>query len=57
MARWLLKTEPDSYGWDDLVREKKTIWNGVTNAMAPRVIITRTLNPALANNLTNSTAL
>jgi predicted RNA-binding protein with PUA-like domain len=34
MARWLLKTEPDSYAWDDLVRDKKTTWDGVTNALA-----------------------
>src|SRR3954469_10469279 len=34
MAYWLLKTEPDSYAWADLVREKKTTWDGVSNALA-----------------------
>lgn len=34
MARWLLKTEPDSYAWDDLVRDKGTTWDGVANALA-----------------------
>ena len=34
MAHWLLKTEPDSYAWDDLVRDKRTVWDGVTNALA-----------------------
>jgi len=34
MAHWLLKTEPSSYSWDDLVHDKKTPWNGVTNATA-----------------------
>jgi predicted RNA-binding protein with PUA-like domain len=34
MAYWLLKTEPDSYSWSDLVRDKKTVWSGVTNATA-----------------------
>jgi predicted RNA-binding protein with PUA-like domain len=34
MAYWLLKTEPDAYGWDDLVREGLTAWTGVTNAQA-----------------------
>jgi predicted RNA-binding protein with PUA-like domain len=34
MARWLLKTEPDCYAWDDLVRDKRTTWDGVTNALA-----------------------
>src|SRR6266536_5941065 len=34
MARWLLKSEPDTYSWDDLVRDKRTTWDGVTNALA-----------------------
>jgi predicted RNA-binding protein with PUA-like domain len=34
MAQWLLKTEPDCYSWDDLVRDKKTTWDGITNALA-----------------------
>jgi predicted RNA-binding protein with PUA-like domain len=34
MAYWLLKTEPDEYGWDDLVAEGTTRWTGVTNAQA-----------------------
>jgi predicted RNA-binding protein with PUA-like domain len=34
MAHWLLKTEPGSYGWDDLARDKQTVWDGVSNALA-----------------------
>lgn len=34
MAYWLLKTEPDCYNWDDLKRDKKTVWDGVANALA-----------------------
>lgn len=34
MAYWLLKTEPATYAFDDLVRDKKTTWDGVTNATA-----------------------
>ena len=34
MAYWLLKTEPDCYAWDDLVRDKRTVWDGVSNALA-----------------------
>ncbi|WP_294274325.1 EVE domain-containing protein [uncultured Sphingomonas sp.] len=34
MACWLLKSEPDSYGWDDLVRDGRTEWDGVRNAAA-----------------------
>lgn len=34
MARWLLKTEPTVYGWDDLLREKRTVWDGIKNPLA-----------------------
>ena len=34
MAFWLLKTEPGCYSWSDLLRDKKTTWDGVTNATA-----------------------
>jgi predicted RNA-binding protein with PUA-like domain len=40
MAYWLLKTEPSSYSWDDLIRDKKTVWEGVTNALALKHIRT-----------------
>ena len=31
---WLLKTEPSTYSWGDLVRETRTVWDGVSNAAA-----------------------
>ncbi|HKC24173.1 MAG TPA: EVE domain-containing protein [Thermoanaerobaculia bacterium] len=31
---WLLKTEPEAYSFDDLTREKKTVWDGVANPVA-----------------------
>ena len=31
---WLLKTEPSAYGYDDLERDGKTVWDGVTNPVA-----------------------
>ena len=31
MAYWLMKSEPASYSWGDLVRDGKTDWNGVRN--------------------------
>ncbi len=34
MAYWLLKTEPGTYSWSDLERDKKTVWEGVANATA-----------------------
>lgn len=34
MSYWLLKTEPGTYSWDDLVREKRAVWDGITNPLA-----------------------
>ncbi len=31
---WLMKSEPDVYGWDDLVEEKEGTWDGVRNHTA-----------------------
>src|SRR3954453_10662726 len=40
VAYWLLKTEPECYSWDDLSRDKATVWDGVTNALALKHIRT-----------------
>lgn len=34
MAYWLMKSEPASYSWDDLVRDGETVWDGVRNNQA-----------------------
>jgi len=34
MAHWLMKSEPSSYSWDDLVRDGGTEWDGVRNPTA-----------------------
>ena len=34
MAHWLLKTEPSTYSFNDLEREKKAVWDGVSNSLA-----------------------
>jgi predicted RNA-binding protein with PUA-like domain len=35
MARhWVLKTEPSEYGFSDLVRDRRTRWEGVSNPVA-----------------------
>ncbi|HTW95797.1 MAG TPA: EVE domain-containing protein [Tepidisphaeraceae bacterium] len=34
MGHWLLKTEPTSYSWSNFERDRKTVWDGVTNALA-----------------------
>lgn len=36
MAYWLLKTEPSTYSYTDLERDKKTTWDGVSNNLALR---------------------
>ena len=38
MKYFLAKTDPDTYSLDDLEREKKTAWDGVTNPLAVRAI-------------------
>ena len=35
MAYWLMKSEADVFGWDDLVRDGKTEWDGVRNYTPP----------------------
>lgn len=34
MAYWLAKSEPTTYSWDDLVKEKQTCWSGIRNYAA-----------------------
>ena len=34
MAHWLVKSEPSTYSWDQLVKDKQTEWSGVRNYAA-----------------------
>lgn len=34
MNYWLMKTEPSTYAWEDLLKDKKTGWDGVRNFQA-----------------------
>jgi predicted RNA-binding protein with PUA-like domain len=34
MAFWLMKTEPSKFSYGDLEREKRAVWDGVTNNTA-----------------------
>jgi predicted RNA-binding protein with PUA-like domain len=34
MSNWLFKEEPTHYSYDDLVRDGRTSWTGVRNALA-----------------------
>ena len=38
MSYFLAKTDPDTYSLEDLEREKRTIWDGVTNPQAVKAI-------------------
>jgi predicted RNA-binding protein with PUA-like domain len=33
-STWLVKSEPSSYAWAQLVRDGRTVWDGVRNALA-----------------------
>ncbi len=33
---WLFKEEPTHYSYDDLVRDRKTVWSGVRNPVAQK---------------------
>ncbi len=38
MSYFLAKTDPDTYSLEDLEREKRTLWDGVTNPQAVKAI-------------------
>lgn len=40
MALWLLKTEPEEFNFDDLVKAKRAVWDGVANPTALKHIRT-----------------
>lgn len=66
MAYWILKTEPDSYSYADLVRDGGAVWDGVANnaallhmrAMAPgdRALIYHTGDERAAVGLADVTS-
>lgn len=33
-GKWLMKSEPEAFGWDDLVADGETLWDGVRNHRA-----------------------
>lgn len=34
MSYWLVKSDPDSYSWEQFIKDKKTVWDGVRNYQA-----------------------
>ncbi len=44
MKYWLLKSEPDTWSWDDQIKEKITMWDGVRNYQAKNNLMSMRLN-------------
>jgi predicted RNA-binding protein with PUA-like domain len=40
VARFLVKTEPSTYSYSDLTRDKRTVWDGVSNPVALKHLAT-----------------
>ena len=40
MARFLVKTEPSTYSFADLTRDRRTVWDGVSNPVALKYLAT-----------------
>jgi predicted RNA-binding protein with PUA-like domain len=38
MSYFLFKTEPDVYSFDDFLRDRETVWDGVTNPTAVKYL-------------------
>lgn len=38
MAAWLFKEEPEHYSFADLQRDGRTVWDGVSNALAQKYL-------------------
>lgn len=38
MSHWLLKSDPETYSFQDLLRDGKTVWDGVRNAQAKKYL-------------------
>ena len=36
MGQWLVKEEPEHYGYDQLEKDRKTVWAGVRNPLAQK---------------------
>jgi len=44
MKYWLLKSEPNTWSWDDQIKEKITMWDGVRNYQAKNNLMSMRLN-------------
>ena len=48
MAHFLFKSEPGDYAYTDLVREKRTVWQGVKNPLALKHMSTAKVGDTVA---------
>ena len=44
MKYWLLKSEPSTWSWDDQIKEKITMWDGVRNYQARNNLMNMRVN-------------
>ena len=44
MKYWLLKSEPNTWSWDDQIKEKITMWDGVRNYQARNNLMSMRVN-------------
>ena len=44
MKYWLLKSEPNTWSWDDQIKEKIAIWDGVRNYQARNNLMSMSVN-------------
>ncbi|MGE9616524.1 MAG: EVE domain-containing protein [Solitalea-like symbiont of Acarus siro] len=44
MHFWLVKSEPSSYSWQNLLQDKQTVWDGVRNYQAKKYLAGMKLN-------------
>ena len=44
MKYWLLKSEPNTWSWDDQIKEKVSIWDGVRNYQARNNLMSMKVN-------------
>ena len=44
MKYWLIKSEPSTWSWDDQIKEKITMWDGVRNYQARNNLMSMRVN-------------
>ena len=50
MARWLVKSEPFKYSWEQLNKDGQTAWDGVRNNQAAAIFLSSDSLNALSHS-------